>query len=284
MDLPWYKGKEQYPSLAYELSVDHGGRIISCTMGFPGTVGDKTICRYDTFVSSVVSGQRYGDVKYSLRAEGNTWIEEQGAYLLVDQGYHRWRALQCPLPYKTAHGYKKDWSRRLESVRKDVECCFGRLKGRFRILKLPMMYWYKVEVDNVMITCCILHNILLRNDGRDSTWNRVNGAAGYSSGEDWAGTDGLHDAEDVHSRHWMSSNQYLTISESTDTSGMRVYNQSTGSRAVPRDIAGEGGRRPPMEIPDDLSISLEESWYTLQGKLITHHYESRNRGELGWGQ
>ena len=37
---------------------------------------------------------------------------------------------------------------RLESVRKDVECCFGRLKKRFRILRLPFMFVYEAQIHD----------------------------------------------------------------------------------------------------------------------------------------
>lgn len=57
------------------------------------------------------------------------------------------------------------WSKRIESVRKDVECTFGILKRRFRILKVPMPYTSKEQVENIMFTCCVLHNILLGHLG-----------------------------------------------------------------------------------------------------------------------
>jgi hypothetical protein len=59
------------------------------------------------------------------------------------------------------------WSKHLESVRKDVECAFGSLKVRFKILKLPLMYRDVEHVDNVFYSCAILHNMLLRWDGRE---------------------------------------------------------------------------------------------------------------------
>lgn len=71
----------------------------------------------------------------------------------------------------------------MESVRKDVECFFGILKGRFRILKLPILYRDKKAIDNVFFACCILHNILHAYDGLDELEADV----------DWAGADGCHD-------------------------------------------------------------------------------------------
>ena len=69
-------------------------------------------------------------------------------------------------------------------VRKDVECTFGILKGRFRILKTLMLYQHKDQIDNVFWTACILHNMLLMHDGLDKL-------------QDWMGADGEHDMLEV---------------------------------------------------------------------------------------
>lgn len=61
-------------------------------------------------------------------------------------------------------------------------------KGRFRCLKLPIYYQDKKSIDNMFFTCCILHNMLLTNDGYDKKWeDDVN----------WAGQDGEHHPEDI---------------------------------------------------------------------------------------
>ena len=65
------------------------------------------------------------------------------------------------------------WSEWLESVRKDVECCFGILKARFRILKHPILLQSQSVIDNVFHTCCMIHNILLNFDGLDN-WENIN--------------------------------------------------------------------------------------------------------------
>lgn len=78
------------------------------------------------------------------------------------------------------------WSAALESVRKDVECFFGILKGRFRILKLGILFQDKDDIDNMFFTCCILHNMLHAFDGLDELEPAVN----------WGGKEGLHDVWD----------------------------------------------------------------------------------------
>ncbi|CAM9706859.1 unnamed protein product, partial [Discosporangium mesarthrocarpum] len=56
------------------------------------------------------------------------------------------------------------WSNWLESVQKDMERFFGRLKGQPRILNLPMLYWASRnrlrEEINMFFTCCIVQNML----------------------------------------------------------------------------------------------------------------------------
>ncbi|CAB1103991.1 unnamed protein product [Ectocarpus sp. CCAP 1310/34] len=74
------------------------------------------------------------------------------------------------------------FSKRLESVRKDVECFFGILKGRFRILKLVMAYHEQERIDNVFFTCCILHNMLHIFDGMDQLVENTLWVSGAGAG------------------------------------------------------------------------------------------------------
>ena len=64
------------------------------------------------------------------------------------------------------------WSEALESVRKDVECVFGRLKRRFLFLKNAIQIHDIETIDLAVYTCCILSNMLLEYDGYDaSRWD-----------------------------------------------------------------------------------------------------------------
>ena len=63
------------------------------------------------------------------------------------------------------------WRARLESVRKDIECAFERLKGRFRILKVPINFHKKSQIDDLVVSCVILQNMIHRHDDRD-TWEK----------------------------------------------------------------------------------------------------------------
>ncbi len=56
-------------------------------------------------------------------------------------------------------------------MHKDIECTFGILKGRWRILKAGVHLWGVLYTDNVWLTCCTLHNWLLDIDGFGGEWN-----------------------------------------------------------------------------------------------------------------
>ena len=60
----------------------------------------------------------------------------------------------------------------LELMRKDVECTFGIQKGRFTILKTGIKLQNYELVDQVWLTCCALHNMLLFVDGLDAGWEK----------------------------------------------------------------------------------------------------------------
>ncbi|CAM9899303.1 unnamed protein product, partial [Ectocarpus sp. 8 AP-2014] len=161
-----YTGKEGFPTIAYQVTVDHAGRAIAITSGFTGATNDKTIIRYDAGVHTIKTDAQYTKRTYQLRRTDGTFRERMGCYLIVDNGYHEWVTLIAPSKYP-ANSEDTAFSRTLESVRKDVECFFGILKGCFRILKLRLGYRSKEDIDNIFSTCCILHNMLHTFDGMD---------------------------------------------------------------------------------------------------------------------
>ena len=113
----------------------------------------------------------YKDHEFQVYTKAGGKATLKGLYFICDGGYHHWAELQC-LWKHTQIRQAHEWSKRLESVRKDVECCFGRLKGRFRILKLPCRFQKKETLDKVGFSCCVLHNMILEYDGLDDRWER----------------------------------------------------------------------------------------------------------------
>ena len=126
------------PSRTYNMTVNHRRRILSTTHGSPGRWNDKTLQLYDELSTKLRSGECYGDLKFFLwERDGNGGykkVDYEGAWLVVDNGYLRWPTMVPPMKAYTTYSEMR-FSRWVESMRKDVECTFGILKGRFRILK-----------------------------------------------------------------------------------------------------------------------------------------------------
>ena len=159
---PLCRGKEGVPTLVWNVSVDHAKYILNIEGSHPGARNDKTIVRFDDFVNEVCHGE-YSQVAFELFNSAGETTTHTGLYVLCDGGYHKWRACQSPLPTQKVWGQR--FNSRLESTRKDSEMTFGVLKNRFRILRVASEYHIKGDVDAEFKVCCILHNMLLIDDG-----------------------------------------------------------------------------------------------------------------------
>ena len=109
---------------------------------------------------------------YAYNSDGEVVQQRyRGGWLLVDNGYLA-RSTTVP-PFKTTNSRAEiRFSTLLESLRKDVECTFGILKGRWRILKCGIRIHGTEGPDQVFLTCCALHNKLLDIDGLDERWEQ----------------------------------------------------------------------------------------------------------------
>ena len=98
-------------------------------------------------------------------------VRMKEVYYLRDGGYHRWTCKIPPFKHTSSRA-DTSWTKWVESVRKDVECCFGILKGRFRILRSGIVLQSQTAIDNVFFTCSIPHNRILEADGLDTRWEQ----------------------------------------------------------------------------------------------------------------
>ena len=100
---PLFKGKERFPTPAYEYLVDHTGRVMACIKGYPGAQNDKTIVRLTIAVTTIRYDERYTDVDYELLSDDGTptgkSTKNNGTFLLVDGGHHMVRG--SPLEFSS---------------------------------------------------------------------------------------------------------------------------------------------------------------------------------------
>ena len=161
------KGK----GLLYNVIVTHCKEVIAAEGSFYATINDKNSVKYSQFISRLMNKTIYKDLSYRvLTGLGDEdIIEMSNPYVIVDGGYidteffmSGFGVSSNPVKYKFT-----DW---VASVRKDVECFFAILKNRFRFFKNPITLQSQKDIDNAFITACIIHNMILREDGLNVLW------------------------------------------------------------------------------------------------------------------
>jgi hypothetical protein len=118
----------------------------------------------DPTVASIREGF-YKDVEweyYTVKCEVKT---DEGGYLICDGGYLRWVTLVCPYSGSSETGQCGYFNDNLESIRKDVECTFGILRKRCRILDYGLLYCNMPKCEKVFgfaASCTICFLICLK--------------------------------------------------------------------------------------------------------------------------
>lgn len=161
-----YSGRSKKPTIVYQVVCNHNRRIMHVTGGMQGTANDRLVDKYDHFTRDLQAKVILSDVSFSLYDSAGKTSTLSGAYLLSDNGYTKVRTKQCPMKVCVSMD-EHFWSCQLESVRKDIECCFGILKGRYRILRTPISVQDHRTVDDIFYSCCVLHNMNLMDDELD---------------------------------------------------------------------------------------------------------------------
>ena len=177
-----------------------------------GTCNDKQIVHTDETIN-LVRNSWYKNVAWQLYDEHGNEREDMGVYFICDGGYICWPELICPYKHKPVLSKKGYFSSKIESVQKYVECVFGIIKKRWRILDYGIRFRDVEFVEKVFTVCCMLHNEMLtemksRNrDARvgrgapllgDGIWLRGDDRVFDNDGEDNA----LHCCGHIIAKRW----------------------------------------------------------------------------------
>ena len=187
------KGKQSYPSIAFQCISNFNRRILGVSRAQYGTRNDKSIVKRDHNVYKIRCGW-YANVEWEHFTLDGDVVTDVGVYLICDNGYLRWPTSICPFMHAdktTMEGY---FSTNIESVRKDVECVFGILKKRWRVLDHGFKFRSLEICEKVFFTCCCLHNEML--DMMESRSNRYRVGRGSAASDEgmWLG-DGSDDVQ-----------------------------------------------------------------------------------------
>lgn len=222
-------GKCDYPTIGWQCACNHNRRFISVQKANLGSINDQNAIKMDRFVSELRTNPLYRDWNYTIYDATGGSHEESGLWLSVDGGYIR--IPEClvgePLMF---HAWMSKWTTFMESERKHIECAFGILKSRFRILKLPIRMHKFEEIDDMFHTCCILHNMCLDYDGLDEGWDL--GTCSSTGFE--PGPDGYFSDDDNH-RFYYSRGMFYDIFPDIDYSEVGITSVSSLTLGGKRD-------------------------------------------------
>lgn len=248
-------GKEGYPSLAYSCVVDHHRRILGSTASFFGARNDKTIVRHDRYITDVKYKLVNDDISFNVFIDG-VLTPQRGVYYICDGGYHKWTCMMNPLKH-TGTRDRRLWSEWVESTRKDVECCFGILKARWRFLRNGIVLQKQEFIDNVFFTCCILHNLILEFDGLDSRWE---------NDVDWDTMNPQPDNSD----------------EGYDEEEVSVQQQLINSRVEEWVSARVNTPEVDDLLDNDYTVEVDRDFDSKRDMLIAHFIFAYNAGLVKW--
>ena len=154
-------------------------------------------------------------------------------------------------------------------MRKDVECTFGILKGRRRILKTGIRLQSLSAVDDVWLTCCALHNMLLNIDGLDVKWNE--GFKSPYEGEMGWQENGL--VEQQIPLMFAGVNRGLN--------NRREFDESL-SQELPQIAYGDINISDELILSDVVKSIRRMSFKSFRSALIVHFHEQWLRNEIVW--
>jgi hypothetical protein len=187
---------------------------------------------------------------FELKKAAGGHTKMKGAYVIVDNGYLHWSTTVPPLKNSMFRSEIR-FSQWLESLRKDVECTFGILKGRWRILKTGIRLHNTAASDKIWLTCCALHNMLLVVDGLSTGWR-----SGIRS--HWESAGGNFDVANMP-----AAIQRLINPHGTNVCGLQTYDRTKfGYRSVEEEVEQENEEEDHnsinISVDDDVIIQQEQ--------------------------
>jgi len=157
-----YKGKEKRPTIVLEGVCDYNLYFWHVSYGYAGTMNDKMIFECSPLMEQMLNGsfdaveKEAGVVPYTIGDSDPFHL----TYILVDGIYQSYSRFVKSVAEPITKPEKKlaQWQ---ESARKDIERAIGVEKGTWKFTENPMHQRNLDELGCRVITCCILHNILM---------------------------------------------------------------------------------------------------------------------------
>ena len=140
--------------------------VVSCDywfwhafFGMPGSCNDINVLNASNILENILQGKA-ADLPFVVDGR-----ERRIGYYLGDGIYPNYTTFVKSYAFP-ADEMRKYFKVAQEAARKDVECAFGHLKGRWQILKYPVRTWDQDKITTMCLCCVILHNMIIEDEGR----------------------------------------------------------------------------------------------------------------------
>jgi len=149
-------------------------------VGAYGRGGDSTVFKECPFGRKLYSEELNLPAPVCLP---NTTDSPQPFVIVADEAFGLHKNLLRPYPGRGLNDKRKIFNYRLSRARRYVECAFGILANKWRVLHTPIL----VEpdfTDCIVKACCILHNYVRRRDGyqfEDTFFNNLDDIQNYGN-------------------------------------------------------------------------------------------------------
>ncbi|KAI4978643.1 hypothetical protein ZWY2020_015396 [Hordeum vulgare] len=153
-----YKGA---PTVILEAVASQDLWIWHAFFGVAGSNNEINVLNQSTLFSEQLKGQA-PRVNYTVNEK-----EYQLGYYLVDGIYPEWAAFMKSIPMALTEKHKF-FAKHQEGARKDVERAFGVLQARWSILRLPARLYERGDLNNIMLACIILHNMIVDDEQEEA--------------------------------------------------------------------------------------------------------------------
>lgn len=152
----YYNRKQTY-SVNTQAIVGSNLKFLDISTGFPGSMHDARVLRRTNLFA------RAQNEEILVLPTANISGEEVKPLLLADGAYPPLRWLLKPYPHHhNLTREERNFNKRLSASRSSVERAFGLLKVRWRCLLKPLEHLLE-NIPDVIIACCVLHNICQDN-------------------------------------------------------------------------------------------------------------------------
>jgi len=150
-------GDHGVPTIILEAVASHDRWIWHAFFGVAGSNNDINVLSQSDLFVKYLRGED-PKVQYSINGR-----EYDLPYYLGDGIYPEWHVFVKSIRKPQIDKHKL-FAEKQEGERKDVECAFGILQSRFCILRRPARLFEQGDLQNIMIACIIMHNMIIEDE------------------------------------------------------------------------------------------------------------------------